>query len=1560
MMNRNVHKLVMGLSLAVVGLAGVAAQAQSAAEKALLAKAQALEQSGHIDLAAQSWQQVLLSDPNSQEALAGLARWAKLAGNDAESQKYMEQLRQLNPKSPAIARIESLVSKRAQNQMLQQAAELAKTGHPEQALKIYRVAFGAQPPDSWAQAYYDAEAAIPSLRDDAVAGLRGLMAKYPGNAQYAIDLGRILTYDPRTRTEGERLLSQYPQDTEARTVLRQALEWDVQNPASAAEVRQFLREHPDEDLAQELQETEQRQAKAANGLARTPAEQQAFRALAENHLEEAQRRFLALTARQPKNARVLAGLGFLRMKQGNFRQAVDAFEQAEKNGLHSTLVQQSLATSRFWDAMQSGTEAMGNGQPEEAVRQYRAALALRPGNQDALTGLAGAYMKMQQPAQAVPVYAQLVKKEPRSAAMARGLFMAEAQAGDAKAALATTRQFPAALASNLARDPEYLRTLASVYVLSGQDAEAQKTLLQAVNLHYPPSAASLRTELMLEYAALLGQDREYPQAAAVYRSMLTGDPDDVHAWQGLVSLEHQAGRDPDAITMVERMPPEAYENALRDGGFLSMLAAIYQSQNHPDVAQQFVERAVKLCEDQGEPLPIPLQLQIAAIDLGRNHPDAAYRIYRGVLTEHPERLDAWKGLLAAMHGTDHDADALAQIEQIPPEVRQKLETDIEYQQTAAAIDAANGQQQAALGMLARIEAYYRTERRVPPADVEIQNAWLLFNTGDDRDLYGQLMTLGDRRDMTDDQRRQVQTIWASWAQRRASEAAAQGNPRRGIEILTAAARAFPGNPAVSKALAVGYVQAGQPKDAMAIYQSLDMTNATAADYSSMVGAALAAQNMKQAEAWLREGLEKFPKDPRVLSTAARFEQARGDRTRAAAYWRASLNAMPAVTPSTKLAHTLDQPDLVPPTKTPHGNDLASLLNPDEENGAQQEFSGVPLPGYNHPNATMVASNQPYGPDPYFMGTAPVQIVSSAPAPSDASASALLPPPVMDDSGAPAPTVPARKKTTKRSSRPIPESSVDEAPQEPAAVSSSRGTPAMATEPQVTQAAIPTQEPQQVVLETSPALTPIPSAGAKILAGARKAVDPAMVPTQYAAPSQEIAQEQTQSLPSQSYERPPALFGNARQEEPSTTPGASDDQLMQQNLPPLRGAYMRPAVVRQRDLRQEAQQQLATIEGGYSPWMGGTGLVNHRSGTPGYDALTALEAPFEASAPLGRTARLTVITRPVFLDTGQPTTAPVLPGGVAEQLGTAPVTAILTQQNASGVGGELQLAMPNFAASVGYTPYGFLVANTIGRMSWKPGNGPFTFTFNRDAVRDSQLSYAGLRDPGSTGPGYEGNVWGGVIATGGEVQFGRGTAASGYYVSAGGQYIDGVHVQNNNRVDGDAGAYWLVKAVPDTGSLTLGANFFGMHYAHNLQYLTYGQGGYFSPQEYFLANIPVSWQARRGMNFHYSVVGAFGLQAFAQDSSLYFPLDPALEIANKYPSYAPETVVGGNYDLRSEGAYHLTDHWYAGAFLDLNNTRDYNDQVIGFYVRFLQRPQVPTDAGPTGLYPWDGLRPFQAP
>ncbi len=303
-----------------------------------------------------------------------------------------------------------------------------------------------------------------------------------------------------------------------------------------------------------------------------------------------------------------------------------------------------------------------------------------------------------------------------------------------------------------------------------------------------------------------------------------------------------------------------------------------------------------------------------------------------------------------------------------------------------------------------------------------------------------------------------------------------------------------------------------------------------------------------------------------------------------------------------------------------------------------------------------------------------------------------------------------------------------------------------------------------------------------------------------------------------------------------------------------------------------------------------------------------------------------------------------------------------QQNAAGVGGEVQLAFPHLALAAGYTPYGFLVSNMTGRATWRPEDGPFTFSFIRDSVKDTQLSYGGLRDPGSASLGFPGTIWGGVIANQGNVQYSRGDAQSGFYLGVGGQYLTGVNVQTNSRFDGSGGAYWRIKTLPEYGNLSVGANFFGMHYAHNQQAFTFGMGGYFSPQEYFLANIPFTWAGHYQTRWHYEILGGFGVQAFQQDTTPLYPLadQKATEVALNNAALPAVTSVGPNYNLRGTVAYQISPHWFAGGFLSANNSRNYAAVSAGFSIHYLFRAQPSTVTSPTGLFPTDGLRPFTVP
>ena len=420
----------------------------------LIANARALESRGRPDMAIQIWQQVLLSDPKNLDALAGLARDYKLTGNAEQADAALERLRTANPNDPNIAKIQALASTKAQSDELRQAGNLARQGHNEQAMKIYRELYGDRPPDGdIALAYYQTLYGTAGGKETAIAAIRALAARNPGDSRYEVELGRMLTYQANTRAEGIRILKAHPQDPNAGPALRQALIWDAANPASAAELREYLRAHPqDTEIETHLKENESKLAEMNSGIARTPAERAAFASLNAHRLEDAQKQFTELLEKDPTNGRAAAGMGFLRMQQNNFAGAISYLTQAQQNGFNTATVQNALATSRFWYTMGEASQAFDQNEAELAAAKYKEALAMRPRSREALSGMAGLMMKEQQYGEAAAIYENLLKVEPQNGDAWRGLFFSYARDGQNDKALAIANRFPAAVKTSSTKD----------------------------------------------------------------------------------------------------------------------------------------------------------------------------------------------------------------------------------------------------------------------------------------------------------------------------------------------------------------------------------------------------------------------------------------------------------------------------------------------------------------------------------------------------------------------------------------------------------------------------------------------------------------------------------------------------------------------------------------------------------------------------------------------------------------------------------------------------------------------------------------------------------------------------------------------------------------------------------------------------------------------------------------------------------------------------------------------------------------------------------------------------
>lgn len=232
----------------------------------------------------------------------------------------------------------------------------------------------------------------------------------------------------------------------------------------------------------------------------------------------------------------------------------------------------------------------------------------------------------------------------------------------------------------------------------------------------------------------------------------------------------------------------------------------------------------------------------------------------------------------------------------------------------------------------------------------------------------------------------------------------------------------------------------------------------------------------------------------------------------------------------------------------------------------------------------------------------------------------------------------------------------------------------------------------------------------------------------------------------------------------------------------------------------------------------------------------------------------------------------------------------------------------------------------------------------------------------------GQAWGGVSATGGRVDLTWDNGDYGIYGYGSFHSLTGTNVASNTRLEGGGGLYWRLVRSPNS-ELTAGVNFTGISYDKNLRYFTYGHGGYFSPQQFFSASVPVSWSQRSG-KLSYQIKGSLGVQRFKEDSAPYFPTNGALQSAAEQAAidaaafgltssangaiYPGQTKTGLGYSLAAAMEYQIAPQLTLGGQLAMDNARDYRQLMGGIYLRYAFEPYTGPAAYP--LTPYRSLYP----
>ncbi len=253
----------------------------------------------------------------------------------------------------------------------------------------------------------------------------------------------------------------------------------------------------------------------------------------------------------------------------------------------------------------------------------------------------------------------------------------------------------------------------------------------------------------------------------------------------------------------------------------------------------------------------------------------------------------------------------------------------------------------------------------------------------------------------------------------------------------------------------------------------------------------------------------------------------------------------------------------------------------------------------------------------------------------------------------------------------------------------------------------------------------------------------------------------------------------------------------------------------------------------------------------------------------------------------------------------------------------------WSGDIGTTPLGFEVTNWVGGLSWKTDVKDIgvTFTASRRPISSSLLAYAGARDPSANG----GKTWGGVVATGGSIglSYDQGEA-NGVWADISAHQITGENVADNSRERLMAGYYYKLLN-ENNRRATIGLNSMLWHYQKDLSDYTFGQGGYYSPQQYFSLSVPVTYR-QRTENWSYDLGGSVSWSQSQTDGQQRYPVNPGFTLASN-PTSDSSSGNGFGYTLQAVVERRLTPHWSVGLAMDIQQAKDYTPSHGLIYMRY---------------------------
>lgn len=602
--------------------------------------------------------------PDNPQTLVASIRQALLEKNPQRAQERLAHLQRVAPGSVALRQAQNLIKLQdPQNQKtLQHARLLAAAGRPDESTALFEQLFGDALPDfATALEYLNIRSNIEGQRPYVIDQLRSLDAQYPGSAGLRLLLANLLFREQRA-PEALAVLDQLSKDPSASNAAADR-EFDYLKTLPVDEstlqaLQAFVKRYPTAPIAVQATQTLHHQQRllsdptwVAGAKGKHMIEQQQSPAVAEGLLRRALKQY-------PEDPSLYGALGLALMRQGRHEHAYAAFTRAREKEQDTSEMSrwQDLMDASYYRLLLSRGDGALERQDYAAARTaFQQARKAKPGDAEALIGLASVASAEHNDPQAEALLIQARKLEPTNTSAVRALVRLYSAQSPEKAK-AFLNSLPAS------RQQEF----ASLRQRIELDELNQKADAAAARKDWPHLVALLSTlrtitpdEPWLTYR-LANAQREINQPGAAddsFKQLMRRQGKNPEALYAYALYLSSSGRDASALSVLEQLPAAQWSDGMRElGTRLQRNLVVAQAESLRAAGQEPQAIALLMQHPTNDDL-----LTLARWAEERGDYTQSHTLYSQVLQQEPQNTGARLGVIETLIARQQLPGARAQL-----------------------------------------------------------------------------------------------------------------------------------------------------------------------------------------------------------------------------------------------------------------------------------------------------------------------------------------------------------------------------------------------------------------------------------------------------------------------------------------------------------------------------------------------------------------------------------------------------------------------------------------------------------------------------------------------------------------------------------------------------------------------------------------------------------------------------------------------------------------------------------------------------------------------------------